>query len=1075
MMLHATRHRARHRRLLGAIATVGVRTSRLFATRLLRKLPRRARRVYDVNPPAANLLRQDPLMRYRSTLRLTAAVACLAMLPTLLGAVDLDVRASVPLTTAYPDYMLSEIYIAADPASDDRIIATANRSRGDSAAPESRPLVFVSDDGGAQWTTKTFLLGEPGASNATGDPMVYWTPEGRALFSGFNPVQTIFHTSDDKGSTWTRAAAPKVGDHIRLAVDPRPSSRRVYGIFSDNGGSTHRLRVGRSDDGGATWGAFATVPGIGDANHWVLNMNKAVVLSDGTCVIPYREWDLTVPASLEGTVDLKITTTTDGTAFSAPTKAATIPYPHDPAVSVSAQKRTFQEGFYSPADPASSPRVRHGVASNPVLAVAPDGPWKDRLYLTWEASESVTSATGRLRTRVWLTYSDDRGASWSTPARIEASPPMASRQGRPDVAVSADGTVLVVWVDTRGHVESDPTGENPGEPFRFTMMAAASVDGGVTFGVPQAVSDAVSQPDFWNEFTYRYNWDEGWGHFGDETGFVDGGRGTVFHAAWPDARTVALAQVRYARVRVVAPTGFNAEPGTGGIVLSWNDNSSDEIGFRIERRVSGGAWEVKATTAAEATSWTDTTAAQGVTYTYRVVTLRSIGTATSRERSASLSASSRTIIAPTPVPTDLQGSYIPVFFESGMRCAVVYDDSLFQAAGPCRITSLAFRAREASAVDIAQLRIVMGIAASTSHPDDIPQDSGNDTPFAGIIGSRSTTVYNGAFHATSRGDGSFDVVMTLATPFDYDPQWGNLVVEFTGSGTGTRRLVDLNYTTVRDGAGTCSRLSTTEADGFWSQYTAPITRFTTIAIPTTNQPPQVSAGPDRSVTLPATAALAGSASDDGLPNNTLTTTWSKVSGPGTVSFSAPSSPTSNASFSVAGTYVLRLTASDGSASASDDTSVVVTPAATMPAITTQPADRSVVAPTTATFTVAASGSPAPTYQWQSAPPGSSTFGAISGATAASYTTGATSAAMSGTRYRCIATNSAGSATSSAATLTMSPVTGGGATGTTGTGSTGGASGSTTGAGDVGCGRGGGVAAAVGLGLMLALNLRRSRG
>ena len=74
---------------------------------------------------------------------------------------------------------------------------------------------------------------------------------------------------------------------------------------------------------------------------------------------------------------------------------------------------------------------------------------------------------------------------------------------------------------------------------------------------------------------------------------------------------------------------------------------------------------------------------------------------------------------------------------------------------------------------------------------------------------------------------------------------------------------------------------------------------------------------------------------------------------------------------------------------------------------------------TATFTVAASGSPTPTFQWSSAPSGSTTFTEISGATSASYTTAATSTVMSGTQYRCVATNSAGSATSNTATLTFS--------------------------------------------------------
>jgi PKD repeat protein len=95
--------------------------------------------------------------------------------------------------------------------------------------------------------------------------------------------------------------------------------------------------------------------------------------------------------------------------------------------------------------------------------------------------------------------------------------------------------------------------------------------------------------------------------------------------------------------------------------------------------------------------------------------------------------------------------------------------------------------------------------------------------------------------------------------------------------------------------------------------------------PPVNQAPVVNAGPDQTITLPATASLSGTATDDGLPNPpaTVTTTWSKVSGPGTVTFGNVSLRATTATFSVAGSYTLRLTASDSALSASDDVVVTV--------------------------------------------------------------------------------------------------------------------------------------------------------
>src|SRR5439155_1110055 len=91
-----------------------------------------------------------------------------------------------------------------------------------------------------------------------------------------------------------------------------------------------------------------------------------------------------------------------------------------------------------------------------------------------------------------------------------------------------------------------------------------------------------------------------------------------------------------------------------------------------------------------------------------------------------------------------------------------------------------------------------------------------------------------------------------------------------------------------------------------------------------NQAPVVNAGSDQTITLPASASLNGTASDDGLPaGSTLTTTWSKVRGPGNVTFGNLNALTTTANFSAAGTYVLRLTASDGALSSRDDVTIAV--------------------------------------------------------------------------------------------------------------------------------------------------------
>ncbi len=91
-----------------------------------------------------------------------------------------------------------------------------------------------------------------------------------------------------------------------------------------------------------------------------------------------------------------------------------------------------------------------------------------------------------------------------------------------------------------------------------------------------------------------------------------------------------------------------------------------------------------------------------------------------------------------------------------------------------------------------------------------------------------------------------------------------------------------------------------------------------------------------------------------------------------------------------------------------------------PTITMQPVSATVASGSAATFSVAATGSPTPTYQWQSSLDGGATFQAIAGATATTYTTLITSQSDSGTLVDVVVTNSAGSVTSSSAVLTVTP-------------------------------------------------------
>ena len=88
-----------------------------------------------------------------------------------------------------------------------------------------------------------------------------------------------------------------------------------------------------------------------------------------------------------------------------------------------------------------------------------------------------------------------------------------------------------------------------------------------------------------------------------------------------------------------------------------------------------------------------------------------------------------------------------------------------------------------------------------------------------------------------------------------------------------------------------------------------------------------------------------------------------------------------------------------------------------PAITSQPAAQSVTVGQTATFSVVASGTAPLSYQWQKG------TAAIAGATSAGYITPPTTLADSLSKFQVVVSNSAGSATSNQAVLTVNPIAG----------------------------------------------------
>jgi hypothetical protein len=149
---------------------------------------------------------------------------------------------------------------------------------------------------------------------------------------------------------------------------------------------------------------------------------------------------------------------------------------------------------------------RPRINDHPRIDVAQNGPFMGRVYVSFYSAVIPTIAPPAVQnlvsSEVFVSHSDDRGLTWSTPTRVApAVPPTGLKRFWPVVTVQPGGNVDVIYYESQERLPNPAAGEvasvcnqggrvGPAHSFVDTWWAHSS-DGGASF-TRQRVSEATT-------------------------------------------------------------------------------------------------------------------------------------------------------------------------------------------------------------------------------------------------------------------------------------------------------------------------------------------------------------------------------------------------------------------------------------------------------------------------------------------------------------------------------------------------------------------------------------------------------
>ena len=394
----------------------------------------------------------------------------------------ITVESNVQVSKAMPSDPHFEVQIAADPSNADRLLACSMFWPSDWVKTEV--ITYASLDGGRTWSPTLRTRGDD--HHESWDPTCTYGPGGVAYtFSENIDVQDKsfdrLDRSTDGGKTWAPQVRTKHAERNFITVDTTGGKHDGW-IYLQGAGrgcvpgqhcfNSTGYYFQYSADQGKTFESQFVPSAEGNYN---IGFGQGVVLSDGTYVAPMGEWKIETPV-------------TDLFKLRIPVSVLN----HDGRWA-NTQLKVFRATFEKPNWPMN-------VQVFPVadwfldrdwnrsmmafMAVdASKGPFRDRIYVVWPD-------VGSGRSEILLSYSADKGKTWSKPRVINDDRPRINGQPGPDdihgqIAVNPQGVVGVSWYDRRDHPNN----------LGWTVRFRASFDGGETFAPSVKVSEVPYSPD----------------------------------------------------------------------------------------------------------------------------------------------------------------------------------------------------------------------------------------------------------------------------------------------------------------------------------------------------------------------------------------------------------------------------------------------------------------------------------------------------------------------------------------------------------------------------------------------------